>query len=305
MIVPSIRKSNAVSVGSPMVQNRADPKYLSFASRILSVVNLNKLAISAIAKDEHLGLREWVAYHRVVGVEHFYIYDNDSKIPVAQTLAKEIAAGHVTCIQYPGLSRQMPSYSDCLAYYGKNNEWIAFIDCDEFLVPKQTNTVTELLDYWNFPYVGSLQVNWILFGSSGHLIPPNGLVIENYTLSTGKDWKGNLHTKAIVKPEFTLRAGSNPHYFIHKPGYFAVGEDSQKIVNAFSTTHCNTWIQINHYTTKSLKEFEAKVLKGRADAHHIPGTNMEAFHKLNAACLYQDTSIQRFIEPTKRLLETE
>ena len=263
-----------------------------------------QLSICAIAKNEHLGLREWVAYHRVVGVDHFFIYDNDSQIPISETLAREIATGYVTCIPFPGLSRQMPSYTDCLRRYGDNSKYIAFIDCDEFLVPKQTDNIIDVLQKYPFSYyVAGLQVNWILFGSSGHLTPPEGLVIENYTQSTSKDWADNLHTKAIVQPTYTVRAGSNPHYFIYKPGYWAIGENSQMVFGAFSTVHCNDWIQINHYTTKSLQEFEAKITKGRADAHHIPGTNMEAFHKLNSACTEKDTSIQRFIEPTKRLLE--
>jgi Glycosyltransferase family 92 len=268
------------------------------------VVSLSKLAICAIAKNEHLGLREWVAYHRVVGVEHFYIYDNDSQIPVAKTLAKEIASGYVTCVPFPGLSQQMPSYTDCLRRFGDDNKWIAFIDCDEFLVPKQTDNIVDVLEMYPFSHhVAGLQVNWVLFGSSGHLTPPDGLIIENYTQSTGKDWADNLHTKAIVMPQYTIRAGSNPHYFSYKQGYFSIGENQQLVTNAFSAVHCNEWLQINHYTTKSLQEFETKLAKGRADAAHLAGTNMDNFHKLNAGCTEKDTSIQRFIEPTKRLLE--
>ena len=38
----------------------------------------DKLAIVAIAKNESDYIREWVAYHKVIGVERIYLYDNDS-----------------------------------------------------------------------------------------------------------------------------------------------------------------------------------------------------------------------------------
>jgi hypothetical protein len=258
-----------------------------------------KLSIGAIAKNEHFGLEEWVNYHRVVGVEHFYIYDNDSQIPVRQTLAKYINAGLVTVIEFPGLSRQMPSYTHCLQNFGGGSEWIAFIDCDEFLLPKQCDSVPEVLQQYHA--FGGHQVNWILFGTSGHVTRPEGLVIENYTLASKPEWPDNLHTKAIVQPRYTLSAGSNPHYFHFKNGFHSVDEEFQIVSNAFSNKHCNKYLQINHYTTKSLEEFQAKISKGRADAAHLPTAKLENLYKLDMACTDKHIEIQRFVERLEAL----
>lgn len=259
-----------------------------------------KLSIGAIAKNEHFGLVEWVSYHRLVGVEHIYLYDNESFIPARQTLAKEIEAGYVTCIDFPGLSRQMPAYNDCLARFGADNQWIAFIDCDEFLVPKKTDSVADVLD--KFTNYASLQVNWVLFGSSDHIHRPEGLVIENYTHSSPYSYKENLHTKAIVQPSMVRRAGSNPHYFVPRPGFCAVGENFEGVPNAWSKTHNVESLQLNHYTLKSLAEFQAKITKGRADAAHLPPAQLEHFEATNSVCTERDASIIRFIEPTRQLV---
>lgn len=264
---------------------------------------MHRLTIGAIAKNEHFGLEEWVAYHRLVGVDHIYIYDNDSFIPIKQTLAKDIASGYVTCIDFPGLSKQMPAYNDCLTRFGADSQWIAFIDCDEFLVPKKTDSVPEVLDrYSNY---ASLQVNWVLFGSSGHIARPEGLVIENYTKSSPYSYKENLHTKAIIQPSLVARAGSNPHYFVPKPGFYAVAENFEGVPNAWSKTHSVEFLQLNHYTLKSLTEFHAKMAKGRADAAHLPPAQLEHFEATDRVCTEQDTNIQRFVEPTRRLLKIE
>ncbi|MBR2734192.1 MAG: glycosyltransferase family 2 protein, partial [Selenomonadaceae bacterium] len=36
------------------------------------------LAIAAILKNEGHYIKEWLDYHLLAGVDHFYLYDNDS-----------------------------------------------------------------------------------------------------------------------------------------------------------------------------------------------------------------------------------
>lgn len=260
---------------------------------------MNKLAICAIAKNEQFGLEEWINYNRVIGVEHFYIYDNGSDVPVSHTLSKYIAAGLATCIDFPGASRQMPAYEHCLRNYGINNQWIAFIDCDEFLVPKQTDYVPDVLD--KFTAYGALQVNWVIFGSNGHIQRPSGLVMENYIKGSGAEWDINLHTKAIVQPKLTRGPGGNPHHFIYHPYHYAVDEREIHVANAWSTAHSVKLLQLNHYTTKSLEDFSEKISKGRADAAHLPTRKIEDLAEIDRHCTTEDTTILRFVERTRAL----
>ncbi|MBQ3442569.1 MAG: glycosyltransferase family 92 protein [Selenomonadaceae bacterium] len=48
---------------------------------------LYDLAVVAIFKDEARYLREWLDYHLAAGVEHFYLYNNDSSDDYATVLA--------------------------------------------------------------------------------------------------------------------------------------------------------------------------------------------------------------------------
>ncbi len=36
------------------------------------------MSLCAIFKDEADYLREWIEFHRIVGVEHFYLYNNSN-----------------------------------------------------------------------------------------------------------------------------------------------------------------------------------------------------------------------------------
>jgi hypothetical protein len=47
----------------------------------------HKLAVCAIAKNEGAYFKEWLEYHRLVGVEKFYIYDNESDDDTKEVLA--------------------------------------------------------------------------------------------------------------------------------------------------------------------------------------------------------------------------
>ena len=45
-----------------------------------------KTIICAILKDETPYLEEWIKHHLAIGVEHFVLYDNNSAIPIRETL---------------------------------------------------------------------------------------------------------------------------------------------------------------------------------------------------------------------------
>jgi hypothetical protein len=45
------------------------------------------VCLAAILKDEDPFVEEWVAYHRLLGVDHFHLYDNDPRQPLSEILA--------------------------------------------------------------------------------------------------------------------------------------------------------------------------------------------------------------------------
>ena len=36
------------------------------------------ISVACIIKNEGPYLKEWIEYHKLIGVEHFYVYDNES-----------------------------------------------------------------------------------------------------------------------------------------------------------------------------------------------------------------------------------
>ncbi|WP_319778396.1 glycosyltransferase family 2 protein [Maridesulfovibrio sp.] len=227
------------------------------------------LGLCAIAKNETKYLEEWVRYHLGIGVDHIILFDNDSDIPVSETLKDWISAGAITVIEAPGACKQLPCYETALSKFGAQFCWLGFIDLDEFIVTKNQMSLPEFLLAYE-PY-GGLGVNWVCFGSSGYIESPDDYVIRAYKLRLPDEHNKNLHIKSIIQPSKVKSIASNPHSFLFKEGFFAVNELKHPIPagSAFSY-FTNELIQINHYVTRSREDYIAKIKRGKADRESEP-----------------------------------
>lgn len=250
------------------------------------------LAVCAILRNEGKFVKEWIDWHLMIGVEKFYLYDNESDDNMAEVLRPYIEKGIADYTYYPGKCRQLPAYNDCLRKHCYDTEWLAVIDGDEFLCPLGGKKLLDFLRQMSVQYtnMGGLGVNWRVFGSNGHIESPKGGVIENYT-RRAKDGgsKGNLHIKSIVNPR-RARCFMNSHWAIYYNGYIAVDEDG-------TPTQCYLaeagggklkHVYLAHYVLKSYEDWLRRRQMGPADSTRIQDTSREAFvrgdRELNAVC---------------------
>ena len=257
---------------------------------------MNYLSVCAILKDENIYLPEWIAYHRAVGVEHFYLYDNESGVPVATTLGAEVGSGLVSVIRQSGRAQQGPAYEDCLARRRHDSVWIAFVDIDEFIVPKAE--VDLRLVVKKYEQFGGVGFNWQVFGSSGLARRPEGLQIEGFTRRSVRRYSMNNHIKSIVRPTRALKY-RDPHSFSYSES-FCVNERFARLENAFNEPPLHEVAQINHYMLRSRQEYEQKVRRGAADGSKKTVPLLESWDReMNVE---EDRDILRFADATKRIL---
>ncbi|MCZ6812724.1 MAG: glycosyltransferase family 92 protein [Alphaproteobacteria bacterium] len=264
------------------------------------------LSVCAIFRNEAYYLREWIEFHRIVGVDHFFLYNNfsdDSFVEVLRGFDSNVVSP-LNCPVSMGTGGLVAAYQNCLENFGASSRWIAFIDLDEFLfAPGQPDLREALAAYEAFPGV---VVNWQIYGSSHHQRRPQGLVTENFTMRAETQWIRNARSKSMVDPSRTLNTTS-AHDFIYRDGALAVTENFEPVrliepadsaaraeatmvrgsgdldldkdpyaVKQFSVTSVSVnKLRINHYAVKSRDEFEDKVkrfaepMKGAGRYHHI------------------------------------
>ncbi len=215
------------------------------------------LCVAAIARDEGRYFKEWIDYHRLVGVEKFFIYDNQSKDDTYQVLKPYIDAGIVeyTYVEGDGIQNEVNYYAVCHAR--DKTKWLAVIDLDEFIMPVADKTIPDFLHRFS-PRTAQIFMRWCLYGSSGHVKRPAGLVIENYKYR--KRDNSDEANKIIVNPR--LVCGCTSAHAFDVVGRSV--DESGRVVSPAPVIPGLTQniIRVNHYRCKSWQDSEEKHNKG-------------------------------------------
>ena len=255
------------------------------------------LAVCAIFRNEAPYLREWIEFHRIVGVEHFYLYQNRSDDDWQNVLRPFIEEGVVEVTEWPMVPPcQMQAYQHFIDRHKGQRDWVAILDCDEFLFsscyPKISDVLTQVPKWW-----GALAVNWLCFGASGRETQSPEPVIERFTCRPADDFGPNVHIKSILRMDQVESAGGNPHSFHVRGGTF--DENGEKIHGPFTSRPNHRLLRIHHYHTKSRQEYLERIARGKADG--APPRDPSEFEQYQAAEV-DDRTIWQFLPALKRRL---
>ncbi|SEI84851.1 Glycosyltransferase family 92 [Propionispira arboris] len=266
-----------------------------------------KVAICAIFKNEAPYLKEWIEFHKIVGIEHFYLYNNFSQDKYKEILAPYVESGDVTLIDWPHKQAQMQAYADSIARFSNEVQWIGFIDLDEYIVPNKMDTVYAFLQKFekNRPVV---MMYWRVFGSSGRIERDiTGLVTEDFTVCWSKyDSIGKcfFNTKYEFNPQDkrnkTMHAMWGMYNGIALPPVNLY--DNACIMGRNSISNGDFSIQINHYFTKSYQEYLTKVSRGDAYFKKNP-RDEEYFYAHEMLCQDVDYHAYKYLIKLKKAIQ--
>ena len=276
---------------------------------------LHDLSVVSILKNEAPYLKEWLDYHLVAGVDHFYLYDNDSPDNQLEVATPYIEAGLVDYFKVPGKFMQMVAYNDAVKNFKFQSRYLAFIDGDEFIFPKTNRGVVEIVDeiLSQNDDAGGLAVNLHQFGSNGEIQADYSRgVLERFTRRAPNNWiiplkennlpGGNAHVKTIANPR-TIDFLYLPHSAVYFNGFYAVNENGGVVNGPFNNPVTADKIVMNHYSVKSREEYARKVNRGAADHNTY---HMEYFDINNrneefddSILIYRATRARNFRLPDK------
>ena len=213
-------------------------------------------------RNEANYLKEWIEYHSMLGVDHFLLYNDRSEDHWAQVLEPYISSHLVEVIDHhapPGSAIfpvwQTSAYQDGLRRSKGNTKWLAFIDVDEFILPKKNETILECLNQF-FSSASGVYICWRNFGTGGVYITLGEPILLRLTTSSHPSHSRNAAGKSIVKvDEVVIDQVWSPHHLVLREGaqyyngsglplYFK-GSDLQ-----VDHEHTSEYIQINHYTMR-------------------------------------------------------
>jgi predicted O-linked N-acetylglucosamine transferase (SPINDLY family) len=215
-----------------------------------------KIAIASIQRDRGPWIVEWLAFHMLVGFNQFYIYSHKCVDDMTYKLQKlsqhyPIAVHEISSDDRP----QLVCYQHAYNAYGSQVDWMAFIDGDEFLFPTSQMQIGDTLAEYEDMDLSAIAAFWKCYGSSGHIIEPQGLIVENYPRHSSQNFPLNRHVKSIIKGRQEDVIASASHVFqtprgtydeLLRPINHGLMKDLEPSYEKF---------RINHYTTQSWEFF--------------------------------------------------
>jgi hypothetical protein len=269
------------------------------------------IAVVAIVKDEAHYIAEWLDYHVLVGVRHFYIYDNGSTDGTCDVVRTSRWADQITIIPWQSFDTairiQNAAYNHALANFGSAFRWVAFLDVDEFVVPKHCDDLNKALAA--FEDLSALSLPWHMFGPSGHTTRPTGRVIESYLeraeFPPRPDVLSLLNYKTIVDPA-RVRQARTHHVELLDESKVMYNDRRERFsyFDRFDPRHASAeTIQLNHYFTRSLEEMREKIAKGRVskDGRMRNVKYLEEQVRKLQKHIVRDETILRFVPALERI----
>jgi len=307
-IQPNLIQNNALEV--PAKESLA---FTEFAEKMaqeiaqkMGVRPIYNLAIVAIFQNDSAYLKEWIEYHKLVGIEHFYLFNNLSSDGYLSVLKPYMLNGDVDLIAWPyqtdsegknWSSIQRAAYLTAVKLLSGSVKWLAIIDTDEFIVPVESDDLAAVLsEYEEF---GGVTANWQMFGTSNiKEIPSDMLLTETLLMKAPQNFPENLHVKSIVRPERVLMC--HVHHSVFQPGYFAVDTNKNEMAKARSSIVLVDKIRINHYWSRD-EEFFYKTKIPRRKKWQEEERHM--FERVNNCNQEIDTSMLRFAPRLRERME--
>lgn len=144
-----------------------------------------KFILATCVRNEGPYLLEWAAHYKLLGFDRIVIYSNDNTDGSDELLAEMQNQGLIEWRprtldqnQSPQMSAFKGLSQELFSNKKEHGNYLAWFDCDEFLVLKSHDSVQELISHYQFP--DGLYINWKHFGSSNLLKYEHELTISRF-----------------------------------------------------------------------------------------------------------------------------
>ncbi|GLU02171.1 hypothetical protein SLE2022_194350 [Rubroshorea leprosula] len=282
----------------------------------------HEMCICTMVYNQARFLKEWVMYHAGIGVQRWYIYDNNSDDDIDSLIESLLDANYnISRRVWPWIKAQEAGFAHCALRARDSCDWVGFIDVDEFFHLKSglmfhdvledvslrstsVNSRTKLSKYGN---IGEIRVSCYSFGPSGlKHVPEQGITV-GYTC---RMLAPERH-KSIIRPEALNSSLINVvHHFHLRDGF--------RFMNMYKGV-----MVVNHYKYQVWEVFKQKFHRRVAtyvadwqDEKNVrskdraPGLGTRAIEPQdwsNRFCEVRDTGLrdrvlQNFVDPRNHLL---
>jgi len=221
------------------------------------------VAICAIVRCENKYLREWIEWHKGLGVEKFFIYDNghgDDENP------RDVIGDDPQVVIMDWRDRdgntQCEAYDECYREHGSEFAWMGFIDIDEFVQSEMP-----LLDVLNRLQADVVAFSWRMMTDNGLVHYDDRPVQERFTQPAEDLKPESQFVKSFVRGSIEGLSFERDPHMPHYPALEVVNPDGGKAPQCSVGTGSREVAWIDHHFTKTAEEFMQKVSRSWPAIH--------------------------------------
>ena len=254
-----------------------------------------KVAIVAAVKNENLYINEWCHYYLDMGFDHIFLYDNnaltepqsidaiDEDIRQYITVSKEFVG-----IEYRGV--QLIMYDKAYEAYGKDYDWMAFFDIDEFL--DGISNIKEFLARPELNKASQIRFLWKLFGDEN-------VIERDLSIPVHKFFKTPSKVSPFLEGQAKCMLRTGIPNLKFRDTHFAMIQTGDKTFEEIpscipsgkpvTSTAFKIWadyseetVYLNHYRTKTLAEYLSnKMQRGDMICNYVKLHTLDYFWAQN------------------------
>ncbi|KAG4912356.1 hypothetical protein AAZX31_19G073500 [Glycine max] len=205
----------------------------------------HEMCICTMLRNQAGFMKEWVMYHAKIGVQRWFIYDNNSDDDIENVISFLQSVGYnISQHLWPWVKTQEAGFAHCALQARSSCDWVGFIDVDEFFNVKIKGGMHGVIWHHAKPgsNVGEIRTPCYSFGPSGLREVPKEGVAVGYTCRLA----ARERHKSIVRPEALNQSLINVVHHFHLGAPF-VTVDVEK-----------SEMMINHYKYQVWKVFKEK-----------------------------------------------
>jgi hypothetical protein len=240
------------------------------ALRRQAVKPKRQACILATARNEGIYFLEWIAHHRAMGFEAFFIYTNDNTDGSDELLELLASEGVINLIHNHlglGVSPQFKAYDHALQFIPEilDYMWTAAIDIDEFIRinHQKFSSMEDYLSGANFSCADSIGLSWRLCGPNEQIFWKDKNVTDRFPYAS-EDKNG--HLKSIFKTNKFFGAQCHFPYDVKHESIvykYSNGEIISEGPFYNNLDYENAWV--DHFHLKSLEEMTVRRSRNRGD----------------------------------------
>jgi hypothetical protein len=235
-----------------------------------------RIGLVCIAKDEDYYLEEWLDYNYKLGFDKIIMYQNNWRTDIERPFLEKI--------EFDGNVKQLHAYNNSIQRYKNDYDYLAFIDCDEFIVLNKHNTIQDFVEEYKTP--NAIALNWVLFGSQGKMERSGNSLLKQFTkCQSGVD----RHIKII------LNSQSNAVMTLpHNSNVPSMDTNRNETYGPFNPKGPIDVAYICHFNSKTYEDWKVRCKRGRADCELVSELNEWEKQKQNN-CEVENLSALNFM----------